>query len=352
MAKNKHTGVREANGKIEINYHVDGRRTYKQIDLPYSPANVKKAVKIRQAHIDAARSGKDDREELTNPTFWFMAQLLLDTATIAPSTRVKYRHMLNDYWAWAAELPIGEVTQSHIRSAFKDWRFSEKHKKACLSAGSVVFQMALEDPQVNCSFNPTAGITSKIKTPKRTPDPFSADERDQLLGELTGGAYLFYLIRFYAGLRPGEVIALTWKDYQDGLFMVSKTKSKAGLRLTTKTHRDRVVPVHPRISKALQKLPRQLHDDHIVTNRFGEGYATYEIFAKSLNQAMARLGIRRRNPYNARHTCATMMLENGMEPAYCAQALGHSIKEFLETYAVWIDRDKTAAQAKIWASIE
>ena len=351
MAKKEYPGVRESRGKIEINWHHEGRRKYKTLGLPYSPANVKKAYKIRRQFIDADRSGKVE-ERTTNPTFGSLAQLLLDTASISQATRTKYRNILNHHWGWAFEIPIGEITQSLIRQNFKDFPHSAKHKKACLSAGSQVFSIALEDPQIDCNLNPTAGLTSKIKTPKKIPDPFTATERDQLLAELTGGAHLFYLIRFYAGARPGEVIALTWHDYQNGEFLVTKTKSKTEEKNTTKTLRDRVVPVHPKIKKALKNSPRQLHDTHIVTNRFGRGYETYETFAKSLNAAMRRLGIRPRSPYNARHTCATMMLESGMQPAYCAQVLGHSLREFLETYARWIDADRSAEQARIWASIE
>ena len=69
--------------------------------------------------------------------------------------------------------------------------------------------------------------------------------------------------------------------------------------------------------------PRQLHDDHIVISRHKRGYASYEPLTKSFNLAMTKLQIRYRSPYNARHTCATMMLESGMEPAYCAHVLGH-----------------------------
>jgi len=351
MAKNEYPGVREKRGSIQIHWMHEGRRKFKSLNIPYSPANIKKAYRIRQQFIDADRAGRVE-EELTNPTFGSLAQLLLDTASISKATREKYRHMLNHHWGWAFEIKIGEITQSLIRANFKNFSHSEKHKKAVLSGGSQVFQIALEDPQIDCSLNPTNGLTRKIKTPKKLPDPFSAKERDQLLGELKSSNKLFYLIRFYAGLRPGETIALTWKDYVDGNFLITKTRSKSESKNTTKTLRDRVVPVHPKIRQALQNTTRQLHDNHIVINRYGHGYSTYETFAKSLNIVMRRLEIRYRPPYNARHTCATTMLESGMQPAYCAQVLGHSLKEFLTTYARWIDQDKSAEQAKIWASID
>ncbi|WPP46634.1 tyrosine-type recombinase/integrase [Pseudomonas sp. AN-1] len=54
-------------------------------------------------------------------------------------------------------------------------------------------------------------------------------------------------------------------------------------------------------------------------------------------QALAKLGIRDRPQYNARHTYATMCLMSGMNPAFIASQLGHSVQMLLSTYARWID---------------
>lgn len=51
----------------------------------------------------------------------------------------------------------------------------------------------------------------------------------------------------------------------------------------------------------------------------------------------SRGGIRYRSPYETRHTYATMMLMAGMTPAFCARQMGHSVQQFLDTYARWID---------------
>lgn len=54
-------------------------------------------------------------------------------------------------------------------------------------------------------------------------------------------------------------------------------------------------------------------------------------------QALAKLGIRDRPQYNARHTYATMCLMSGMSPAFIVFQLGHSVQMLLSTYARWID---------------
>lgn len=52
--------------------------------------------------------------------------------------------------------------------------------------------------------------------------------------------------------------------------------------------------------------------------------------------ALKALGIRERRQYDTRHTYATMCLMAGMNPAFIANQLGHSVEMLLSTYAKWI----------------
>ena len=59
---------------------------------------------------------------------------------------------------------------------------------------------------------------------------------------------------------------------------------------------------------------------------------------------MKELGIRYRPPYNCRHTYATICLMAGMNPAFIAKQLGHSVQMLLDRYAHWIDGENDWAQ--------
>lgn len=52
--------------------------------------------------------------------------------------------------------------------------------------------------------------------------------------------------------------------------------------------------------------------------------------------ALTALSIRERRQYDTRHTYATMCLMAGMNPAFIANQLGHSVEMLLSTYAKWI----------------
>ncbi|MCQ0168409.1 integrase [Pseudomonas sp. S12(2018)] len=57
---------------------------------------------------------------------------------------------------------------------------------------------------------------------------------------------------------------------------------------------------------------------------------------RHLKLALKALGIRERRQYDTRHTYATMCLMAGMNPAFIASQLGHSVEMLLSTYAKWI----------------
>lgn len=59
---------------------------------------------------------------------------------------------------------------------------------------------------------------------------------------------------------------------------------------------------------------------------------------------LKRLGIRYRSPYETRHSYATRLLMAGATPAWAARQMGHSVQQFLDTYARWIDGGQNAVE--------
>ena len=57
---------------------------------------------------------------------------------------------------------------------------------------------------------------------------------------------------------------------------------------------------------------------------------------RHFKSALKALDIRERRQYDTRHTYATMCLMAGMNPAFIANQLGHSVEMLLSTYAKWI----------------
>lgn len=62
--------------------------------------------------------------------------------------------------------------------------------------------------------------------------------------------------------------------------------------------------------------------------------------------ALKAIGIRRRRQYDCRHTYATMCIMSGMNVAFIANQLGHSVQMLLTTYAKWINSSMDVAELK------
>ncbi|WP_412459957.1 integrase [Pseudomonas sp. SC11] len=57
---------------------------------------------------------------------------------------------------------------------------------------------------------------------------------------------------------------------------------------------------------------------------------------RHFKSALKALNIRERSQYDTRHAYATLCLMPGMNPAFIANQLGHSVELLLSTYAKWI----------------
>lgn len=116
-----------------------------------------------------------------------------------------------------------------------------------------------------------------------------------------------------------------------------------------KTKQQRVILLNDRALHALKKA-RRLADLRSIASKPGFPVSTYvfqpskggmwiqspSVTIKHFKSALAALEIRERRQYDTRHTYATMCLMAGMNPAFIANQLGHSVEMLLSTYAKWI----------------
>ena len=188
---------------------------------------------------------------------------------------------------------------------------------------------------------------------KPEPDPFTLDEVEVLLGKMKAEAARNYFeFAFFSGLRPSELIALTWSkvDLRSGTVMVDSALTRGRVK-GTKTSEVRKVELPGRARDALERQRKvsQLAGGRVfLTVAGGELENTDMPLDSWWKPAMKVSGIRHRDARQTRHTYATMMLMAGVTPAYAARQMGHGIEMFLRTYSKSIDgADKGAEQRKL-----
>ncbi|HZV65088.1 MAG TPA: site-specific integrase [Telluria sp.] len=196
--------------------------------------------------------------------------------------------------------------------------------------------------------NPVVAVPT-AKHQKEPPDPFTREEMERICAEIQekhpGQVANLVETWFWSGLRTSEIFGLQWDnvDLASSSVLVAEAVVRGLRKDRTKTHVARTVKFNSRSQAAVQRQRQhtQIAGGPVFQDpRYGTPWVDERAFRSFWTPALKRLGIRYRRPYNMRHTYATMMLMAGMNPAFCAKQLGHSVEMFHKTYARWLDGDQ------------
>lgn len=336
-------GIREAPGGVRITIYTGGKgkAVYDKTHAwDYrTPADLKKAIAFRDSLESRARLGLPlfENQSSERRQFWQVAQRFLDKSPIQSTSRSDYRGKLNRHvLPHIGHLIFEEITRQQIVDMVGSWNLAVSSKSVILAVTHGVFKYGGANP------NPCARV-SVGKAKKRKVQRYMPDERDALLGALQGHAQAFFAIFFGTGMRPGEIVALEWPDYDGQRFHVAKQITRSQRKDHTKNMEDRTVYVPTWVRPYIQNLDTRLAGGRLFSR------SDYSDFYPEWREAhdKARIGahpIRYRRPYTCRHTRAAELLSMGVMPAEAAAELGHSVRMFLDTYSEWIaeycqDRD-------------
>jgi len=346
---------------IRVSFTLDGQRQRHTLHvngkpLPPTKANLNYAERLVAEIKEKIRLG------IFSVAEYFPASGTVDVLTVG--------RQLDD---WLAAQRIEASTKAGYSSAIKFWKGAGLDSKPlrALRTSDIMRALAtrptLTGKTVNnyvsvlreaielavtdkiLTANPATDI-KRAKHQKEPPDPFTAEERDKIIGQMSarhaGQVANMVEFWFWTGLRTSEIFALSWSnvDLASGSTLVAEANVRGALKNRTKTNTARTVRLN---SRALAALQRQRAHTQMAGGlvfhdpRYGAGWVDERAFRRSFwTPALKVLGIRYRRPYNMRHSYATAMLMASMTPAFCAKQLGHSVEMFLRTYSKWLDGDQ------------
>ena len=185
----------------------------------------------------------------------------------------------------------------------------------------------------------------------------------------------------YLGLRIGELLALKWKDviFSDNVLIVNKTlvqeynpdyddqnpekmkkknirKVRFVVQESTKTGKNRKVPINKTAMKYLVAYFEQSEytepDDYVITTRNRRNTSPKNIQSelKAIIQN-ADISVQSSNTHIMRHTCASLLYNNGVELHTIAKILGNSEEVLRKTY-VHFEEDNLISAMEAIADIE
>ena len=251
---------------------------------------------------------------------------------------------------------VESILASSLKPAFKNKRVGEISKPDILAARNkmarrkgrgasglmspktinshmTILRMILTEAAERFDFtNPYLNI-KPLKQQKVHIEPFSLNEVEKILETVREDYHNYYLVRFYTGMRTGEVDGLKWEyvDFEKREILVRETLIHGQTEYTKTDGSQREIPMFGPVYQALKSQYEATGklSKFVFCNRLGEPLDHNNVTKRVWYPLLEHLKLKKRRPYQTRHTAATLLLASGENPEWVARTLGHSSTEML-----------------------
>ncbi len=341
---------RRQDGRWEAAITLEGRRRKSLYGKTRLEAQ-QKMVAALKARQDGLPIGTNDRQTVAQ----FLTRWLEETAKprVRPKTYVSYEgHIRLHLVPVIGRVPLTKLSPDHVQRLYND------KLEAGLSARTIhhfreTLRSALSDALRwgHVSRN-VAALVDPPRAKRHEIRPLSPEEaRTFLEASRTHRLHALYSVVLAVGLRQGEALGLGWDDVdlKRGEIRVARALQRVGGKLTyvepkSETSR-RVVAIPVPIVAELQA-----HQDAQGFERRGAGEKWTEtglVFTtkigtpldggnvtKQFQAILEGAGLPRQRFHDLRHSCASLLLAQGVHPRVVMETLGHSqISLTMNTYS-------------------
>ena len=171
-----------------------------------------------------------------------------------------------------------------------------------------------------------------LRVPKTQVDPFSLEEVMLILKHVRKDYLPFYTVRFFTGMRTGEVHGLKWKyvDFERKQILVRESFVMDAMTDTKTDSSVREIQIAEPVYEALlEQRAVTGGQEFVFCNKAGKPLSVNNVTKRVWYPLLRYLDLPLRRPYQARHTAATLWLASGEAPEWIARQMGHSSTEML-----------------------
>lgn len=195
-----------------------------------------------------------------------------------------------------------------------------------------ILRMILTDAADRYDFNnPTQNIKA-LKVQKTDVEPFSLQEVQQILNTCEEDFRDYFLIRFFTGMRTGEIDGLKWKfvDFDKRLILIRETivNGQEETGKTIESFRD-IQMSTPVYEAFIRQKAKTEQGKWVFVNRSGNPLDHRNVTKRIWYPLLEKCGLTKRRPYQTRHTAATLWLAAGESPEWIARQMGHTTTKML-----------------------
>lgn len=358
-------GVRPRGNSIMIDFMYNGQRCRETLALPPTKPNMQHVYRMRESilfeiatntfnYAKHFPNSKNLRHFSTGKNLTISNALLsfLESKkkTCAPSTYATYSSVVHYHLIPTfGDLYLAELKSSDVREWINELEISTKRINNALIPLRGIFDDAYYDEIIDR--NPMDRIKNLTNT-QREPNPFSLDEMEAILNVLPDQSRNYFQFAFLTGLRTSEMIALDWSDidFDNQVVHVSRAWVCGAIKTTKTTNGIRDVKLHPQAIEALLAQNKHCSEGRVFLNpKTGLPWQNdNQVRRTAWIPALKKAGIEYRNPYQTRHTFASMLLSEGEPPMWVATQMGHADwSMIIKTYGRWIPANDEVAGSKI-----
>ena len=244
------------------------------------------------------------------------------------------KHLLPHF----GECPMGSITKSDVlefraKLATLPGRTAKTMSNKRINGIMGPLRQMLNEAAEMYGFTSPVVNLKPLRLRKTDVQPFTLDEVQRILANVREDYRDYFAVRFFTGMRTGEVHGLKWKyvDFANRLILVRETFVLGEDEYTKTDGSQREIQMNQVVFEALtrQKQATGPVSEYVFCNAAGKPLDnknfTDRVWLPLLR--MLRLDVRR--PYQMRHTAATLWLAAGEAPEWIARQLGHTSTEML-----------------------
>lgn len=351
--------VNGRDGRLYLDFRFRGKRCREQTKLADTPANRKKLDKVLALIEQQIRAGTFDygHHFPNSPKVEQFRQLEvlirqkavggeMDFASFAgqwlEEKRVEWRdsqyetvegilrcHLVPAF----GEMAIGAITKSDILAirmklcqtdVVTGKRLSPSRINHIMTALRMIVNEAAERFEYE---SPWRNIKA-LPMPRAEVQPFTLDEVQLILSRVRVDFRPYYTVRFFTGLRTGEIDGLTWDnvDFAARKIHIHQALVRGKLEKTKTSSSYRSIAMSQRVYDALFEQWEQTGEKstYVFCARNGQPLNHRNVTRRVWYPLLEWLELPKRNPYQTRHTAATLWLAAGESPEWIARQLGHA----------------------------
>ena len=286
-------------------------------------------------------------------------------------------------WRHSHTKNVRVIIESRLKPAFGETRVSRITKAEILAFRSTLAKESgrkgstLSPKRINSIMMPLRQILDEaadrfefttpyrnikpLKVPRTHVEPFTLEEVQRILARVRPEFRPYYTVRFFTGMRTGEIDGLKWQyiDFENRLILIRETRVDGREEYTKTDGSQREIQMSGPVFEALreqERISRGL-SEYVFCTRQGKPLDHNNVTKRVWYPLLDHLGIKRRRPYQTRHTAATLWLAAGENPEWIARQMGHVSTEMLfRVYSRYVPnltrRDGSAFERLLTATLD